>query len=37
MGKKVWRKPEVRKIEAGAAENTPGSGDDGARTGPKGS
>ena len=37
MTKKAWRKPEVRKIEAGAAENQPGRGDDGATSGPKGS
>lgn len=29
MKKKEWLKPEVRKIEAGSAENTPGSGSDG--------
>lgn len=28
MDKKAWRKPEVRKIEAGAAENQPGQGND---------
>ena len=34
--KKVWRKPEVRVIEAGSAEHTTtGSNNDGASTGPK--
>lgn len=37
MSKKAWRKPEVRKIEAGAAESNPGNGSDGATTGSKGS
>jgi len=34
--KKVWRKPEVRVIEAGSAENQNSNhGSDGATTGPK--
>ena len=34
--KKEWRKPEVRVIEAGSAENTSNpTGSDGATTGPK--
>lgn len=28
MNKKEWRKPEVRKIEAGAAENSTKAGSD---------
>lgn len=29
MTKKEWRKPELKKMQAGGAENSPGSGPDG--------
>lgn len=29
MTKKIWRKPEVRSISAGSAENGPNPGNDG--------
>ena len=35
MDKKTWTKPEVRKIQAGSAESSNVSGDDGAPTAPK--
>jgi hypothetical protein len=35
VAKKVWRKPEVRRISAGSAESSNVSGNDGAATAPK--
>ena len=35
MSKKVWRRPEVRAIAAGSAENSSVSGNDAAPTAPK--
>jgi hypothetical protein len=35
VAKKVWRKPEVRRIVAGSAETSTVAGSDGAATAPK--
>ena len=35
VSKKLWRKPEVRRIAAGSAESSTTSGSDGAATAPK--
>jgi len=35
VSKKLWRKPEVRRIAAGSAESSSTSGSDGAATAPK--